>query len=243
MSLAEIKNMPKTAMVMAAGFGMRMRPLTLTLPKPLIQVLGKPLIDYTLDFLLAAGVEEAVVNSHYLAEILEAHLSGRNKSLRITISREDGILETGGGVKNALKFFDCPAFFVVNSDIICIDGNTPALHRLWQYWDDTKMDALLLLHKVEDAVGYHGKGDFFMGADGKLRRRTEDETVPFVFTGVQIISRKLFEDSPDGAFSLNVLYNKNLERVAALTHDGNWLHVGSPGELAQAENWLANHKK
>ena len=131
---------------------------------------------------------------------------------------------------------------MVNSDIICIDGNIPALHRLWQYWDDTKMDALLLLHKVEDAVGYYGKGDFFMDTDGKLRRRTEDEIAPFVFTGVQVISRRLFEDSPEGAFSLNVLYNKNLARVAALIHDGSWLHVGSPEELAKAESWLNKHK-
>lgn len=235
--------MIKTAMVMAAGFGTRMRPLTEHLPKPLVQVLGKPLIDYSLDLLAKSGVEEAVVNSHYLAELLEAYLLERKSSPRIIISREDSVLETGGGIKNALQFFDYSPFFVVNSDVICIDGKIPALRRLWQYWDDEKMDALLLLHRVKDAVGYAGKGDFFIGDDGELRRRADDEIAPFVFTGIQIISPRLFADSLSGAFSLNVLYNKNLARVGVLIHDGNWLHVGSPQELAQAENWLAKNIK
>ncbi len=235
--------MIKTAMVMAAGFGTRMRPLTEHLPKPLVQVLEKPLIDYSLDLLAKSGVEEAVVNSHYLAELLEAYLLERKTSPRIIISREDSVLETGGGIKNALQFFDYSPFFVVNSDVICIDGKIPVLRRLWQYWDDKKMDALLLLHRVKDAVGYAGNGDFFIGDDGELRRRADDEIAPFVFTGIQIISPRLFADSPSGAFSLNVLYNKNLARIGALVHDGNWLHVGSPQELAQAEDWLAKNIK
>lgn len=231
-------NFPKIAMVMAAGFGTRMRPLTYDIPKPLVQVLGKPLIDYTLDFLAESGVAEAIVNSHYLAELLEAHLVARSGLPQIHTSREDVVLETGGGVKNALNLLGNTPFFVINSDVICIDGSTPALHRLWQYWDDDKMDALLLLHKVTDAVGYAGSGDFFVDEGRKLRRRTENEIAPYVFTGVQIISPRLFVDSPEGAFSLNVLYNKNLARVGGVVHDGNWLHVGTQAELAQAENWL-----
>lgn len=233
------ENMPRAAMIMAAGFGKRMRPLTDNLPKPLVSVLQKPLIEYSLDLLAESGVEHAVVNSHYLAEILEEYLQQRKTQPLITISREEGILETGGGIKNALKLFDSEEFFVVNSDVICISGKIPALQRLWKNFDKEKMDALLLLHKVEDAVGYEGDGDFFIEDDGSLRRRLMSEKAPFVYTGVQIISRQLFNDSPDGAFSLNLLYNKNLKRIGALVHDGSWLHVGSEKELKQAEKWLA----
>lgn len=229
---------PKKAMVMAAGLGTRMRPITNKIPKPLVPVLGKPLIDYTLDFLANVGIEEAVVNSHYLADMLEAHVLARKSPPKITISREETVLETGGGIKNALHLFDSEPFFVVNSDVICIDGTIPALHRLWQAWNDKEMDALLLLNKVEDAVGYNGQGDFFT-RDGKLRRRTENETAPYVFTGIQLISPRLFNNSPDGVFSLNVLYNRNLDRIGAIVHDGNWLHIGSPSELEQAERWFA----
>lgn len=236
---------PKIAMVMAAGLGTRMRPITNTIPKPLVQVVGKALIDYSLDFLAASGVTEAIVNSHYLAEMLEAHLLARCGLPKIHILREDVVLETGGGIKNALpllgKLSGNAPFFVVNSDVICIDGKIPALHQMWQHWDDSEMDALLLLHKVEDAVGYDGKGDFFINDDGKLRRRVVSEIAPYVFTGVQIISPRLFIDSPDGAFSLNVLYNKNLGRIGTLIHDGNWLHVGSQAELSQVENWMSSH--
>lgn len=231
------KPMPKTAMIMAAGFGKRMRPLTDKLPKPLVPVLGKPLIDYSLDLLVESGISEAVVNSYYLAEMLEGYLLKKNPPPRIIISREEGILETGGGIKNAFKLFNSEEFFVVNSDVICISGKTPTLKRLWQNFDATKIDALLLLHKVEEAVGYNGQGDFFLEYDG-LRRRLPDEKAPYVFTGVQVISRRLFNDSPDGAFSLNILYNKDIKRIGALVHDGNWLHVGSEPELKQAESWL-----
>lgn len=235
-------DMPAIAMVMAAGFGTRMRPLTLTLPKPLIMVAGKPLIDHTLDFLADSGVGEAVVNSHYLAELLEGHLHVRKMPPHIIISREDIVLETGGGIKNSLDILGGDPFFVLNSDVICINGKEPALQRLWQNWDDTNMDALLLLHKVEDAVGYDGKGDFFVGDDGKLRRRAENETAPYVFTGIQIIHPRLFNNSPEGAFSLNVLYNRNLLRIGTLVHDGSWLHVGDSYGLERAEGWFAANK-
>ncbi len=234
--------MPQKAMVMAAGLGLRMRPLTENIPKPLVQVAGKSLIDYSLDFLAQSGVTEVVVNSHYLAQLLEAHLLERKTLPKIRISHEDEVLETGGGIKNALPLLGNLPFFVLNSDVICIDGKTPALHRLAQAWDDKNMDALLLLHKVEDAVGYDGKGDFFIEDDGKLRRRAENGIAPYVFTGVQIIHPRLFADSSEGKFSLNVLYNKNLARIGALVHNGNWLHIGNPQELEKAEEWLVSTK-
>ncbi|NBX02810.1 MAG: nucleotidyltransferase family protein [Alphaproteobacteria bacterium] len=225
------------AMVLAAGLGTRMRPLTDVMPKPLVPVAGKPLIDRTLDFLAGAGVTDAVVNSFYKAEMLEAYLAKRTAAPRITISREEELLETGGGIKKALPLLGGKPFFIANSDVICIDGKTPALHRLQAAWDDARMDVLLLLHPVASAVGYDGKGDFFLREDGTPRRRTADETAPYVFTGVQILHPRLFADSPDGAFSLNVLFNRALEarRIATLVHDGKWLHVGDPAGVAAAE--------
>jgi MurNAc alpha-1-phosphate uridylyltransferase len=172
--------------------------------------------------------------------MLEAHVQKRSNP-KIKISREEVVLETGGGIKNALHLFGDEPFFVLNSDVICIDGKTPALHRLWQYWDDAKMDALLLLNVVESAIGYAGQGDFFL-EDGKLRRRAEGESAPYVFTGIQLISPRLFKNSSDGKFSLNLLYNRDLSRIGAVIHDGNWLHIGSPEELSQAENWLVSYR-
>lgn len=230
--------MPK-AMVLAAGFGKRMRPLTDHLPKPLIPVGGIALIDRALDWLANAGVQEAVVNSYYKAALLEAHLATR-KTPKIRMSREETILETGGGICNALPMLGDAPFFSVNGDVICLDGETPALKRLWAHWDDAAMDALLLVQPVEKTVGYDGPGDFFLEA-GKLRRRAEAEAAPFVFTGVQLLHPRLFDTAPGGAFSMNVLYNRDmscdgtLHRVAALVHDGRWLHVGDPEGLRQAE--------
>lgn len=234
------------AMVLAAGLGLRMRPLTENMPKALVPVAGKPLIDWTLDWLSASDVNEAVVNSHYKAELLEAHLAKR-KTPKITISREDIILETGGGIKKALPLLGSAPFFSVNSDTICIDGATPALKRLQQKWDEQNMDALLLVHPVEKAIGFECPGDFFVSNEGVIRRRQEEKEAPFVFTGVQIIHPRLFAGAPGGAFSLNVLYNRNmhkdgtLSRIHALVHDGNWLHVGDPAGLKEAQSWLLHH--
>lgn len=234
-----LENMPKTAMVMAAGLGLRMRPLTETLPKPLVKILNKPLIDYSLDFLENAGITKAVINTHYLAYLLEEHLQKRERPPKIQISREDIVLETGGGVKNALPALGRNPFFVINSDVICINDKIHALHRLWQAWDAVRMDILLLLHITKNAVGYNGKGDFFIEDNGFLRRRAEGEEAPYVFTGIQLINPTIFSDAPEGKFSLNLLYNKNLKRVGAIVHDGNWLHIGSPKELTKAEEWLS----
>jgi MurNAc alpha-1-phosphate uridylyltransferase len=207
-----------------------------------VPVVGKPLIDYAIDFLAASGVEKIVVNSHYFAEMLEGYLQKRSNVPQIIISRETEVLETGGGIKNALPILGESPFFVVNSDVICLDREhkIPALVRLAQNFDAAKMDAILLLHKVENAVGYYEKGDFFLNETGGLRRRKEHEIAPYVFTGIQIINPRLFTAAPDGKFSLNVLYNRDLSRISAIIHEGEWLHVGSVAELAQAENYLKN---
>lgn len=235
--------MPTRAMILAAGRGLRMAPLTDTMPKPLVPVRGKPLIDYSLDWLAASGVADVVVNSSYLADMLEAHLAAR-AAPRVRISREAERLETGGGIKKALPLLGDAPFFSLNSDAICIDGPRPALHRLWQAWDGALMDALLLLHPVEQAVGFEGAGDFFADSAGVLKRRGDAPHAPYVFTGVQLVHPRLFADSPDGAFSLNVLYNRDmasdgtLHRIAGLVHDGAWLHVGDTAGLRQAEQRL-----
>lgn len=228
------------AIVLAAGLGKRMRPLTDTLPKPLIQVRGKCLVDYALDFIGSAGITQAVVNTHYLAPLLETHLAKR-ASPSIIFSFEETLLETGGGIFKALPMLGAAPFFVVNSDTICVAGATHPLKRLADAWDDRSMDALLLLHPVEKAVGYDGMGDFSLNDDGSVVRREADRTAPFVFTGIQILHPRLFEDAPVGAFSLNVLYNRMMQkdgalpRIKALVHDGKWLHVGDPAAIALAE--------
>lgn len=231
-------------MVLAAGLGTRMRPLTDHIPKPLVPVAGVTLIDRALNWLEDSGVHEVVVNSHYKAELLEAHLAARDTP-HITVLREEVLLETGGGIEQALPHLGSEPFFNLNSDVICLDGPSPALQRLLAHWHDG-LDALLLVHPVDKAVGYEGPGDFFLDAKGAITRRGEQESAPYVFTGVQLLHPRLFVDAPGGAYSLNVLYNRALDaddapRIAALIHDGNWLHVGDPQGLAQAEDWLAAH--
>jgi len=234
---------PNKAMVLAAGLGTRMRPLTDALPKPLVTVVGVALIDHALNWLEASGVEEVVVNSFYKAELLEKHLAKRTAP-HIRISREDPLLETGGGIKKALPMLGATPFFSLNSDTICLDGKTSTLQRMAHAWDDTGIDALLLLHPTERAIGYDGKGDFFIDAQGNLRRRQEHAAAPFVFTGVQLIHPRFFAAAPEGAFSMNVLYNQGmksdgtLQRVRAIVHEGNWLHIGTPQERDTAETWL-----
>lgn len=231
------------AIVLAAGLGKRMRPLTDTLPKPMIKVGNKCLVDHALDWLVAAGIQETVVNTHYLAPLLEAHLLKRT-SPRITLSHEDTLLETGGGIAKALPMLGSTAFFAVNSDTICLNGNEHALHNLFREWDDETMDALLLLHPVARAVGYDGQGDFLLDGDGVVVRRSPDAHAPYVFTGIQMIHPRLFTDAPAGAFSMNLLYNRNmlengrLPRIHGLVHDGNWLHVGEPTAIPLAEAFL-----
>jgi MurNAc alpha-1-phosphate uridylyltransferase len=233
--------MPRRAMVLAAGLGTRLRPITQTVPKPMVKVAGKPMIDTVLDRLAASGIEEAVVNTHHLAEVLRAHLAGRTRP-RLQFSHEDPILETGGGIKKALPLLGPEPFFSVNAKIVWLNGKTDALQRLADAWDDAGMDALLLLQPTVSAVGYDGPGDFFIDQDGHVRRRRDWEVAPFLFSGIQLVHPRLFADSPDGAFSMNVLYDRMIVagRLFALRHDGEWFHVSTPQHLVEVETYLAH---
>jgi N-acetyl-alpha-D-muramate 1-phosphate uridylyltransferase len=231
---------PVRAMVLAAGKGLRLRPITLSRPKPLVEVGGQTMLDGVLDRLAAAGVAEAVVNAHYLGQMIESHLQGRTRP-RIHLSHEEALLETGGGVKKALPLLGEEPFFVINGDILWRDGKVPALRRLAEAWDGARMDALLLLQPTATAVGYEGLGDFVMDQLGRLRRREEGEVAPFLFAGLQILSPGLFAGTPDGPFSLNLIYDRALAagRLYGLRHDGAWYHVGTPEDLQRVEAALA----
>lgn len=239
-----MKAMPKRAMVLAAGLGLRMRPITEKLPKPLIEVAGRTLLDRALDRLEESGVADAVVNVHYLGSAIERHLRSRARPA-IQISREEELLETGGGVRKALDRLGSAPFFVVNSDITWLDGPRPALRRLADAWDDAKMDALLLVNSVARTDDYDGSGDFFLSPAGRLRRRKRSEIAPFLFTGVQILHPRLFEGTEPKRFSLNLLYDRAEEqgRLYGLVHDGIWFHIGTPSGLAIANRELPRARR
>lgn len=228
---------PCRAMVLAAGFGVRMRPLTDKIPKPLVAVAGKPLIDHVLDRLAEAGVETAVVNVHYLADQIERHLTGR-QTPRIVISDERSkLLDTGGGIVKALPVLGSAPFFHLNADTIWIDGVSPNLLRLAGMFDSDRMDALLLLAVTSTSVGYAGRGDFTMAPDGRLARRPERDVAPFVYAGVAMLNPALFSTAPPGAFSLNLLFDRAIQagRLYGLRLEGVWMHVGTPEAIAAAE--------
>ncbi len=231
--------MPRRAMILAAGLGERMRPLTEDRPKPLIEVRGRSLIETILDRLEQAGVPEAVINLYYLGEMIEARLAGRERP-RIAFSREAARLETGGGVRKALPLLGADAFFAINGDVCWLDGCTAALRRLAAAWNEAEMDALLLLHPTIHAVGYDGPGDFILAPEGRLRRRREREVTPLVFSGIQMFHPRLFEATPEGPFSLNLVYDKaaEAERLWGLRHDGEWFHIGTPENLRDVEDAL-----
>jgi MurNAc alpha-1-phosphate uridylyltransferase len=225
-------------MVLAAGLGKRMRPLTDTVPKPLVQVAGKALIDYTLDRLADAGVETAVVNVHYFADKIEGHVKGRTRP-KIVISDERAeLLDTGGGVVKALPLLGSAPFFHVNSDTIWIEGVTPNLKRLGAMFDPPTMDGLLLLAATATSIGYDGRGDFSMSPDGRLSWRTERDVVPFVYAGAAVLSPALFAGAPPGAFSLNTLFSRAIEagRLFGTRLEGTWMHVGTPAAVKAAED-------
>jgi MurNAc alpha-1-phosphate uridylyltransferase len=231
-------SIPRTAMVLAAGFGERMRPLTDRMPKPMVEVAGKPLLDHVLDRLAEAGVDTAVINVHYLADQIETHVAKRTKP-RVVISDErPEILGTGGGVVKALPHLGAAPFFHVNSDSIWIDGVHGNLHRLAAAFDPQMMGALLLLAPSAGSIGYSGRGDFAMAPDGRLRRRAEREVVPFVYAGVAILSPALFADAEAKPFSLTTLFDRAAEsgRLFGLRLEGLWMHVGTPDAIALAEN-------
>ena len=228
-----------TAMVMAAGLGKRMRPLTASQPKPMVRVGGKPLIDHALDRLNDAGVEKAVVNVHYLADSLEAHLGSRGAP-KVVISDERGeLLETGGGMVKAQPQLPDP-FFCLNADNIWIDGPRSAFADLSARWNPEEMDALLLLVSHARAVNFDGTGDFYMDPRGKIRRRVQGRIAPFIYTGIQLVSHRLLRDAPEGKFSTNVLWNRAIEegRLYGVSFTGLWFEVGTPDAIRPTEDAL-----
>lgn len=236
---------PRKAMVLAAGLGKRMRPLTNDIPKPMVAFQGKPLIDHVLDRLAKAGIEEAVVNLHYRPEPLAAHLRHRSAP-KITLSDErDALLDTGGGLIRALPLLGHDPFIVHNSDSVWEEGVGSNLERLFAAWDATRMDSLLLMALSGHSLGYDGHGDFTMEADGQLRRREEGRESPFVFTGVSIAHPRLFDDAPSGAFSMNVLWDRAIQkdRLFGVRLEGTWMHIGTPEALTEAERWIADETK
>ena len=234
---------PRTAMVMAAGLGTRMRPLTATRPKPLIDVAGKPLLDHVLDRLSAAGVRRVVVNVHYLPDMLEAHLRKSGHGLEVQVSDErEQLLETGGGLLRAEPLIDCDPFFAINSDNLWVDGPADTLKLLASHWDDEQMDALLLLVPLARASNHRGIGDFHMDRFGRIRRRERSRVAPFVYTGVQLLSKRLLRDGPEGPFSTNVLWDRAIEagRCFGAVHQGLWFDVGTPESIRETELALQN---
>ncbi|MBF0305900.1 MAG: nucleotidyltransferase family protein [Alphaproteobacteria bacterium] len=224
-------------MVLAAGLGLRMRPITERLPKPLVEVAGRSMLDRVFDHLDAFGIERRVVNLHHLGGMIRDHLAGRAD---VDFSDEPVLLETGGGVAKALPLLGGEPFLVANADIVWLDGPTPALTRMAQAWDGAAMDALLLLQPAASAFGYDGRGDFSLDANGAPRRRREGEMAPFIFAGVQILKPELFRDAPQGAFSLNLIYDRALAagRLRAIVHDGRWFHVGTPAALDEVHGLI-----
>ena len=234
---------PATAMVMAAGLGKRMRPLTDNMPKPLVSLAGKPLIDHVLDRLRAAGVRQVVVNVHYFPEQVERHLAGHVSDLDVRISDErDLLLETGGGMVRALPLIGSDPFLAVNSDNLWTDGEGDSLRKLATAWDERSMDALLLLVPRERATNHQGRGDFNLERDGRVHRRPQAEPFDYLFTGIQIVSKRLLRNAPGGAFSTNILWDRAIAegRLFGAVHDGRWFDVGTPAALTATEAAIAN---
>jgi MurNAc alpha-1-phosphate uridylyltransferase len=236
---------PIKAIVLAAGLGKRMLPITATMPKPLVKVAGQSLIDFALDKLHEAGMETVVVNVHHFADMLEAHLRSR-RFPQILISDERAeLLETGGGVKKALPLLGEDPFVTFNSDSMWIEGASPNLKRLVAAWDAERMDILMLVAPLSTSVGYEGRGDFHRDADGRLRRRGGDDRSDFVYAGVAIVKPELVPGTPEGAFSANAFYDRAIanDRLYGLPLDGQWLHVGEPHTIAEAEKCLAASRR
>jgi MurNAc alpha-1-phosphate uridylyltransferase len=235
---------PETAMVMAAGLGKRMRPLTATRPKPLVEVAGRTLLDHVFDRLRAGGVKRAVVNVHYLADALEAHLKNRVKGIDVVISDERGrLMETGGGIVQARDLIGDKPFLVVNSDNLWLDGPSDAIRMLAARWDDATMDALLLMVPLARAHNHGGHGDFSLSPEGRITgRRKPGRVAPFVYTGVQILSPRVIADWPEGPFSTMLFWERAIAagRAFGLVHQGLWFDVGTPQAIAATEALIAD---
>lgn len=228
-----------TAMVLAAGLGIRMRPLTEAVPKPLLQVDGRPLIDHVLDRLRAGGVRSVVVNAHYLADQLEGHLAGR-EDLTIRVVREPALLGIGGGLANALPMLGQDRFLAANSDTLWLDGPVPVFKRLAQIWNDATMDALLLMQPAAKAVGEDGMGDFFLDPAGRVVSRGHGQVAPYYFAGLQVVHPRLFRNPPPTPFRMTQLWDRALAagRLWGMVHDGPWFHVNTPEALATAREMM-----
>jgi N-acetyl-alpha-D-muramate 1-phosphate uridylyltransferase len=228
---------PTKAMVLAAGLGLRMRPLTDAMPKPLVRVAGKTLLDHALDRLADADVKEAIVNVHYLPDQIINHTAGRQRPRVIISDERDRVLGTGGGVVKALPALGPAPFFHVNADTLWIDGVRPNLARLAETFEPARMDILLLMAPTTSSIGYSGRGDYAMLSDGALRKRREHQVVPFVYAGAAIMSPSLFADAPSGDFSLTTMFDRanDRERLFGLRLDGVWMHVGTPEAINAAE--------
>jgi MurNAc alpha-1-phosphate uridylyltransferase len=230
-----------TAIVLSAGLGTRMAPANNGVPKPLVKLGGKPLIDHVLDRHVEAGIARVVVNVHHKADLIEKHLKARRRPpIEISDEREK-LLDTGGGVKKALPRLGSGPFLIHNADSVWIEGVGSNLARLMQAWDDARMDCLMMLALASHSLGYQGRGDFAFEPDGRIRRRrVEQELVPFAFTGVSLAHPRLFDGSPDGAFSLNQVWDRAIAagRAYGMRMEGTWMHVGTPDALAQAEQRL-----
>ena len=231
---------PTTAMILAAGLGVRMRPLTEKKPKPLVPVAGKPLLDHVLDRLADAGVTKAVVNVHYLPDQIVQHIADRQQPRVIISDERDVVLGTGGGVLKALPLLGDAPFYHLNADTIWIDGVQPNLSLLADAFDSSRMDILLLMAPTANSIGYSGSGDYEMLADGSLRKRKEHQIVPFVYAGVAIMSPAIFAAAPKGEFSLTRIFDaaNEQERLFGLRLDGLWMHVGTPEAIQAAEDAL-----
>lgn len=227
---------PQTAMILAAGLATRMRPLTNETAKPLLQVGGRALIDYALDRLRDAGVETVAVNAHWHADKVAAHLAARTDPPRTMLKREETLLDTGGGVRNALDILGPNPFYVVNGDALWLDSTMPALERLARAWTDD-IDAVLLLQRTSQISGEVGRGDFLLDPLGVPRRRKEREVAPYLFAGVQLMHPRLLDGMPAGAFSNNLPWDRALAagRLRAVVHDGHWFHLSTPPDLLEAE--------
>jgi MurNAc alpha-1-phosphate uridylyltransferase len=227
-------------MIMAAGFGTRMRPLTDDRPKPLVTVRGRSLLDHAIDRLVAAGVQMVVINLHYRAEQVKEHLAKR-RDIEIRYSLEEEILGTGGGVVKALPFFSGESFFILNSDSVWVEGYVAPLTAMQRMWDESRMDGLLLLAAMTTAMGYEGRGDFLLDTNGHLARVPELTSSPYAYPGVQIVHPRLFANAPEGSFSTNLMWDRAIatHRLYGIRLDGVWIHVGTPAAREDAEHFLA----
>jgi MurNAc alpha-1-phosphate uridylyltransferase len=223
-------------MVLAAGLGTRMRPLTDTTAKPLLKLGGRTLLDHALDHLAAAGVQKVAVNAHWQADVVANHLVERGPPPVTMLRRETELLETGGGVRAALSLLGPDPFYVVNGDAFWLNGPTPALGRLAADWSD-KIDGVLLVHRSSHVHAEVGMGDFALDKWGVPRRRAEREVVPYIYAGVQLIHPRLMAGAPDGSFSMNRMWDRALKagRLRAVVHDGMWFHLSTPPDLEEAE--------